>query len=153
MAETVKRILERQKKTRGCCCEGDKCKTSCVRKGLGPIDTSGPNTIPFILYCGCDPYKVEGVTTCFDPQCGKEKFLCFTTFIFRVKKIKDDCAVLELLKFKNHKCGSSKEHGHVCTPCCQLHCENVEDLMPTGVCINTDLSCFCTIQCLPAIRI
>jgi len=29
----------------------------------------------------------------------------------------------------------------------------VEDLVATGICINLDLSCFCGITCLPAVRL
>ena len=150
--ETLKKILEVQKKVKKKEC--DPCKISCkhsIDKLLHFPYQNKKNTIPFILNCNCEPYKVDGVTTCIDPCSDKEKFICFTTFIFRIKDIKRECAVLELLKFRKHHQCSPSSNDHVCSPCCQLHCEDVDDLISTGVCITVDLSCFCSIQCLPAI--
>src|SRR5690606_11610535 len=109
------------------------------------------NTIPLILYCDCKPLSAEGVTICYDEKSQKEKFLCFLTFIFRVVDLKDECVVLELLKFKNHHQCFANKNNHVCTPCCQLNSEDVENLVPTCVCITFDISSFNGIQCLPAV--
>ncbi|WP_165976319.1 CotY/CotZ family spore coat protein [Bacillus salipaludis] len=146
--KTLEKILEAQRKAKKK--KGESCQTSC----LAPLGELGNhysnNTIPFILYCDCDPFKVEGVTTCRDKNSKSETFVCFITFVFRIIDIKDDCAVLELLKFKNHqKCNSKGKP--ICSPCSQLNCENIDDLMATGVCVNVDLSGFHAIQCLPAV--
>ncbi len=106
------------------------------------------NTIPFILYCGCEPFKATGVTTC--PGGPKDKrFACITSFIFKIKDLKGQCAELELLAFKSKKDGDKK----LCSPCDQINYECVEDLVRTGICINVDLSCFCGVTCLPAVRL
>lgn len=111
------------------------------------------NTIPFLLYMNGEPYKVDGVKICFDSEEKKEKFVCFTTFIFRVTAVRGVCVVLELLKFRNHQLGGTCGEGHNCSPCCQVHCEKVEDLVTTGVCITVDASRFNAIQCLPAVSL
>jgi hypothetical protein len=132
------------------------CEVSCeqsIDMLLNPIEEEPKNTIPFMLFCnGCETFKVNGVTTFFDHHSKKEKFYCFTTFIFKIKKLDKNCATLELLTIDPD--GKPKHDEHcVCTPCSQLHCENVEDLIATGVCVKIDISCFCGIQCLPAVRL
>ncbi|HYK71675.1 MAG TPA: CotY/CotZ family spore coat protein [Pseudoneobacillus sp.] len=152
---TLEKILHAQRKHNN---EHTHCETSCeqsIIKLLNPSCISKKNTVPFILYCDCEPFKVEGVTTFFDHCTNSEKFYCFTTFIFRIKDLKGDCAKLELLKFDSYeKCVSSNNSCSercICSPCCQLHCKEVDDLIPTGVCVKLDISCFCGIQCLPAV--
>lgn len=106
------------------------------------------NTIPIILYCGCEPFKAEGVTTY--PVSSKDKnFVCITSFIFKVRDIKKHCAELELLTFKPKKdrCDRFK------SPCDQINHQNVKDLVKTGICITVDLSCFCAVTNLPAVRL
>jgi hypothetical protein len=153
---TLEKILYAQRKAenRG----HSHCETSCeqsIDKLIDPSSNHSKNSIPFILYCACEPFKVEGATTFFDHCSKKEKFFCFTTFIFRIKDLKGDCAILELLKFDCHETcvsnSTSCNQNCICSPCCQLHCQDVDDLIPTGVCITVDLSCFCAIQCLPAV--
>jgi hypothetical protein len=145
---TLKRILEAQKKA-----EKDHCNPCHNCTNLQSDHSKCKrNTIPFILYCDCAPFEATGVTTCFDECTQKEKFICFSTYIFKIIDLDEDCAVLELLKFKNHDlCTSSCGAEHFCSPCCQLSCENVEDLIPTCICIDIDLTCFCAIACLPAV--
>ncbi|MFD2443224.1 CotY/CotZ family spore coat protein [Bacillus sp. CGMCC 1.16607] len=148
---TLEKILEAQKMSKKKECEA--CKTSCensIDKLLHQECNHSKNTIPFILYCNCEPFKVEGVTTCFDECSHREKFICFTTFIFRIKDLKGECAVIELLKIKNHDHCSPYSNNQPCSLCCQLNCEDIDDLVATGVCLKVDLSCFCAIQCLPA---
>jgi hypothetical protein len=106
------------------------------------------NTIPFILFCGCEPFKATGVTT-FPGGPKDKKFACITSFIFRISDLKDQCAELELLAFKPKKDDSKGLHS----PCDQIDHEKVEDLVRTGICINVDLSCFCAVTCLPAVRL
>jgi hypothetical protein len=160
LKETLEKILYAQKKVKDKQ-EHNPCEISCnqsINELKYPSCNELKNTIPFILYCNaCEPFKVEGVTTFLDPCLKKERFYCFTTFIFKIKALKGDCAVLELLKFDSHgKCvsdNSSCSDRCICSPCCQLHCKEIDDLIPTGVCIKVDLSCFCAIQCLPAVSL
>ncbi|AIE59848.1 CotY/CotZ family spore coat protein [Bacillus methanolicus] len=160
--ETLKQILKAQNKAKE---KDDCCKISCkhsIDELLGKSCTkTKKNTIPFILYCkgDCDPFKATGITAISrEHHSKKKKFVCFETFIFRIKDLDDKCAVLELLVFKfekkDHKvsCTNCKA-DHVSSPCCQVDWEDVDDLVKTGVCINVDLSCFCAITCLPAVSI
>ncbi len=81
----------------------------------------------------------------------KERWIWFPTFLFRVKDIKGDCACLELLKLKDHPGLKTINTTMECTPCCQLDYAEIGDLVPTGVHITIDVSCFSSIQCLPAL--
>ncbi|ETT87770.1 CotY/CotZ family spore coat protein [Viridibacillus sp. FSL R5-0477] len=147
--KTLEKILHEQRNVRKK--KNDNCEFSC-QSPLGELfKPNKNNTIPFILYCNCEAFKVEGVTTCFDDCSKKEKFVCFLTFIFKIVELKDDCVVLELLKFKNHNKCVANTKDHICSPCCQLDCEDVEDLISTCVCITVDISSFTGIQCLPAV--
>lgn len=142
---TLKRILDTQQKVAQFDCE-------CINQ---PSESSKPilNTIPFILYNhNSEPFEATGITSCFDEKTKKEKFICFTTFIFKIIDLEENCAVVELLKFKNHGIGSSScAAEHFCSPCCQISWENVEDLSPTCICIDIDLSCFCAVSCFPPV--
>lgn len=153
--EVLEAIFKAQKKVK----KEDECKTSCshsIDELLVSSKKPKKNTIPFILYCGgCEPFKATGVTT-FSHHSKEKKFACITSFIFRIKDFDGKCAVLELLAFKH--CKSSKDpfksvSKDFCSPCSQIDCEKVEDLIPTGICINVDLSCFCAITCLPAVHL
>lgn len=106
------------------------------------------NTIPFILYCGCKPFKGVGVAT-YHAGHKDKKFICVESFIFRINDLKGDCAQLELLVFKPSKCHDKK----FCSPCGQINHRYVKDLVRTGICINVDLSCFCGVTYLPAVRL
>lgn len=106
------------------------------------------NTIPFILYCGCKPYKGEGVTT-YPVGMKDKKFVCISSFIFRINNIKGNCAELELLTFKTRRDKCEK----MFSPCDQINHQRVNDLVKTGICITVDLSCFCGISTLPAVRL
>jgi hypothetical protein len=150
VADVLKAIHKAQKKVK----KEDGCKTSCetsIKELFDDCKKPKKNTIPFILYCGdCDPFKATGVTKiCHHSK--EKKFACITSFIFKVKDIKGQCAVLELLAFKPDK--HSKDLGKNCTPCSQIDCRDVDDLVTTGICINVDLSCFCAVTCLPAVRL
>ena len=130
--ETLLAISHAQKKAKK-----DKCKTSCgqaIDELMGhKAGKPRKNTIPVILYCGCEPFKATGVyTSKYD-----EKFESFTTFIFKVLEVQGNCALLELLSFKNDcktpsHCGT--DHGS--SPCDQIECERVKSLVKTGVCIT-----------------
>lgn len=154
--EVLEAIHKAQKKVK----KDDGCKTSCkdsIDELLGESKRPKKNTIPFILYCkDCEPFKASGVTT-FKHHGKEKKFACITSFIFRIKEFDGKCAVLELLTFKT--CKSSNDPFKKSapkedfSPCSQIDCENVDDLIRTGICINVDLSCFCAVTCLPAVRL
>ncbi|KAF0817875.1 MULTISPECIES: CotY/CotZ family spore coat protein [unclassified Cytobacillus] len=153
--EVLEAIDKAQRKVR----DEDDCKTSCkdsIDRLMAGSKKPKKNTIPFILYCGdCEPFKATGVTA-FTHHSKEKKFACITSFIFKIKEFDGQCAVLELLTFKH--CKSSRDpfkHASkdFCSPCSQIDHENIEDLAGTGICINVDLSCFCAVTCLPAVRI
>jgi spore coat protein Z len=154
--EILEAILKAQRKAE----KDDSCKTSCresIKELLGESKKFTKNTIPFILYCDCKPFKASGATTYLTHH-KEKKFICITSFIFKIKDIKDECAVLELLTFKpDKKCEKDSfkkcDDKDVCTPCCQIDHKNVDDLVKTGICINVDLSCFCAVTCLPAVHL
>ncbi|HZG59776.1 MAG TPA: CotY/CotZ family spore coat protein [Anoxybacillus sp.] len=157
--EILEAILEAQKKSK----KKEECDISCkqaINELLGKKHKKPrKNTIPFILYCkDRKPFKATGVTT-FISSCSKKKrFACFTTFIFKIKELDGNCAVLELLTFKSdkkHHSNSCPKRGqnHPCSPCFQVDSEKVKDLVKTGICINVDLSCFCGISCLPPVSL
>jgi spore coat protein Z len=152
--EVLEAILKAQRKAEN----DDKCDTSCkdsIKELLGESKKWTKNTIPFLLYCDCKPFKASGATTYLDHH-KKKKFICVSTFIFRIKDIKHECAVLELLTFKSDKkCEKDKtcSDQDLCSPCCQIDHKDVDDLVKTGICINVDLSCFCAVSCLPAVHL
>ncbi|ASF41015.1 spore coat protein [Halobacillus halophilus] len=156
VADVLEAILAAQKKAD----KDNGCHTSCkqsIEDLLGEEKKVKKNTIPFILYCGCDPYKGTGVTT-YHCHSKKTKFKCVNSFIFKVKDIEKECAVLELLVFKSDL-KHSNDHGEKChskddhSACSQIDHKELDDLIGTGICITVDLSCFCSITCLPAIHL
>lgn len=148
--QTLRGILDAQRKAKT-----HKYESSCKQSISDLSDQkyrngTNKNTFPFILY-GKDnkPFGATGVTTiscCSD----KEKFLSIDTFIFKIKDLKDNCAILELLIFE---CEPTTDSVCYTTPSCQIDCKNVEDLISTGICITVDLSCFCAVSCLPAVHL
>ncbi|WP_260508022.1 CotY/CotZ family spore coat protein [Cytobacillus firmus] len=149
--EVLAAILNAQKKAK----RDDECKTSCnesIKELLGESKKPKKNTIPFILYNEeAEPFKASGVTIISHTK--QKKFACIESFIFKIKDLDGKCAVLELLTFKPGKCTKDPFRKSICSPCSQIDCENVSDLMGTGICINVDLSCFCAVTCLPAVRL
>lgn len=149
VADVLEAILEAQKKV-----EKDDCKVSCqqsIDELLEEKKKPVKNTIPFMLYCDCKPFKGSGVTTYYSPS-KEKKFKCVETFIFKIKDIDKDCAVLELLTFLSDHKQSCQSHDFT-TFCEQIDHKNVDDLIETGICINVDLACFCGITCLPAVKL
>jgi Spore coat protein Z len=117
------------------------------------------NTIPFTLYCkDCTPFKATGITSFKDSHSNNKQFICFTTFIFKIKELDDNCAVLELLTFKSEKkplgntC-SKCDKDNACSPSCQVDFEAENDLAKTGIYVNVDLSFFSGISILPAVAL
>lgn len=149
--DVLEDILKTQRKAK----EADHCRSSCkdsINDLLGKKRRVTKNTIPIIIYCGCKPYKGTGVATY---SCKSDKrFKCIQSHIFKIKGLKDNCAVLELLAFKSDlkfTSGSCKKSRNDVDPCRQIDNKCVNDLRRTGICINVDLSCFCSVTCLPAI--
>ena len=145
--EVLEAILKAQKKVEDDHKECSSCEDS-IKELLEEHKKPKKNTIPFILYCGCEPFKATGVTT-YPGGPKDKKFACITSFIFKIKDLKGQCAELELLTFKPKK----DDHKKSDSPCDQIDHEKVEDLVRTGICINVDLSCFCGVTCLPAVRL
>ncbi|GGH71428.1 spore coat protein [Compostibacillus humi] len=147
--EVLEAIVEAQRKAKD-----DHCDTSCshsIDDLLGKRKRSKKNTIPVILYCGCDPFKGTGVAT-YTCDSKKKRFKCVESFLFKVKDVKHGCAVLELLAFKSDF-KHDKKKDHLCCPCCQIDHKPVHDLFGTGICITVDLSCFCAVSCLDAVHV
>lgn len=145
-------ILKAQRKVKN----EHECKTSCkqsIDDLLGEKKKKPKkNTIPFILYCNCKPFKGTGVSTYSCHHSKNKKFKCVETYVFKIKDLKGSCAVLELLTFKSHSKHSDKQsNSNVSSPCQQIDHKCVNDLMATGICINVDLSCFCAVTCLDAV--
>lgn len=149
--DVLEGILEAQKKVK----ETDHCKSSCqqsINDLLHEDKKPKKDTIPFILYCDCKPFKGSGVTKYHCPS-KHHRLKCVETYVFKIKDLDKECAVLELLIFKDdHKQHASKD-GKIVSPCDQIDHKRVEDLIGTGICINVDLSCFCAISCLPAVKL
>jgi spore coat protein Z len=148
--EVLAAINKAQKKAK----HEESCKTSCgesIKELMGESKKPKKNSIPFIVYTEEGvPFKATGVTTLSHGKV--KKFACIDSFIFRIKDLDGKCAVLELLTFKP-KCSKDPFKKSICSPCGQIDCENVKDLIKTGICINVDLSCFCAVTCLPAVRL
>lgn len=147
--EILESILHAQKKVNNMLDCSNSCKQS-INSLFEDKKKPSKNTIPFILYCGCEPFKGTGVTTIYG-QHKEKKFACFSSFIFRVRDLEHHCVVLELLAFKPEKCSMRDASATYCSPCEQINGEKVENLIKTGICINVDISCFCGISCLPAV--
>lgn len=117
------------------------CDTSCeksIRDLLGETEErNGLDTVPVMLYChdGCKPFKGYGAHS---NRIGN----IVGSFYFRVKSVdKNCCAVLELLR------DPQDEDRNPDNPVEQ----KTRNLRATGICITTDVNCFCHITCLPAI--
>ncbi|GAB2532753.1 CotY/CotZ family spore coat protein [Gracilibacillus alcaliphilus] len=142
VCDVVRAIAEAQEDV-----DNQNCDISCHRsiKNLISGETSTNfDTVPFILFTKKgEPFKGIGAEIVTH---GNARFDCVESFIFRVNKVKDCCATLELLVFEDHK-----KTGD--TPCDQIDDESPEDLERTGICITVDLNCFCAISCLPAVSV
>ncbi|PAV30535.1 hypothetical protein CIL05_05390 [Virgibacillus profundi] len=152
--DVLEAILKAQKKAKN----DRHCKTSCedsINDLLGKKKKVTKNTIPFILYCGCEPFKGTGVVTYSSCSKKDKRFRCIDSFIFKIKELDGNCAVLELLAFKSNLRYSADSKGdcshNPCSPCCQIDGKCVDDLIRTGICIHVDLSCFSAVTCLPAV--
>lgn len=141
VADVLNEIVEAQEDIQEFCCD-----TSCERSIsdlLGETENKkGLDTVPVILYCNdCKPFKGFGADKKYTGKIGK----IVSSFIFRVKSIDGDCAVLELLLKDGETCG----YDSLKDPTDQ----STDDLEATGICITVDINCFCHITCLPAISV
>jgi hypothetical protein len=134
------------------------CEISCERSiqellnGVSPA-TTAPNTIPVILYCGCEPFLGTGVsfTRRTPPGGGTFDFECIQTFVFRVTSVDNNCcAVLELLQIVN--AGGQPIRPSEENVCSQFGAQ-ARDFERTGICITVDLNCFCAVTCLEPITL
>lgn len=122
------------------------CETSCersIQQLVGGVQAANEfDTIPVILYCGCDPFLGFGVGP---SEQGNQKQRCVATFYFRVVDVDNNCcATLELLES-----GMGEGNNIPQNPCQQLMQGGGEgSFTGTGICITMDLSCFCGVTCL-----
>lgn len=131
--------------------DDDNCDVSCQRSInilLGDVvaPTNGPNTIPVILYCGCEPFLGTGVRVETVGQ--NQRFECVQSFVFRVNSVDDNCcATLELLDTGDNV----NPNGGVCS---QFQGNaGPGSVEGTGICITVDLNCFCAVTCLDPVRV
>ncbi len=142
VCEIIEEIIEAQNDITENC-----CTTSCeqsINDLLGEEDPgNGLDTVPVILYCegNCKPFQGFGALPHqHADSVGKMK----GSFIFRPKKMLDDCcAVIELVR-------SSDDHECKFDDPCDQKTKNLE---ATGICITVDLKCFCHVTCLPAVSL
>ncbi|NEU32314.1 hypothetical protein GN156_16310 [bacterium LRH843] len=122
---------------------------------------SSKNTVPFMLYTNNGvPFEATGVYIA-DPDGKQPKFKTVSTFLFRVNKIDNERAVLELLAFKNDWPRPTAVPTSVPTsvrtsalgPGFQIENENVNDLVRTGVYVNVDLTNFTAVTTLPVVSL
>lgn len=130
-----------------CCTTG--CEQS-IRRLLSPVaNGNGLTTIPFILYCDCEPFIGTGVFQAPLGSSGNTAFRCVETPIFRAKRFVNDdecCVKLELL-LPVTEGGSTPGPGgdNVCD---YFPGNSIRDLQATGICITVDLKKFNAIVCL-----
>jgi hypothetical protein len=114
------------------------------------------NTVPFILYNGDKPFKATGFKR--HNRSNANSLVCVNTFIFKIISLEKNCAVLELLEFKQFPgmkptVVPTASFDKCPSPCFQGEGESLDDLVSTGVCITVDPACFCGITCLPPVYI
>ncbi|KXZ12713.1 hypothetical protein AXI59_16250 [Bacillus nakamurai] len=109
------------------------------------------NTIPIMLICQstCDFFIGSGV---FESN---EAFECFKTPVFRVSKVIEEhddqcCVELELLQPHCETWSNPSYHDH--DVCSFFSGKKVKKFIRTGICLRVDVSCFCGIECLPAVK-
>lgn len=128
------------------------CERSIKELLSGVSPTTPPNTIPVILYCGCEPFLGTGVaiTKRISEGKGSFDFDCVQTFVFRVTSVDNNCcATIELLHTVN-------ECGHPIKPSenvCSQFGTHAKNFKRTGICITVDLNCFSAVTCLEPITL
>jgi hypothetical protein len=142
VADILKRVADAQDEVEN---DGD-CDTSCHKSIqdllAGATTPTTFDTIPLILYCECDPFLGTGVRL-LSRNTTSQTLQCIETFFFRVSKVDDNCAKLELLTTTDSPNGLSKHDD----PCDQIN-TNGTTFFRTGICMTVDLNCFCAVVCL-----
>ncbi len=152
VCDTVKAIAAAQDEVMDDCCDLN-CDRA-IKELLDPTGDNNLDSVPFVLYCkgDCKPFKGYGTKIETNEEA---HFDCFSSFIFRVKEVDDNCcARLELLRVNEEPSGSEdgcKKRDK--DPCKQLDGVRVSDLTRTHVCITVDLNDFNGITCLPAVNL
>ncbi|MFZ3579458.1 CotY/CotZ family spore coat protein [Virgibacillus sp. DJP39] len=154
VCDIVREIVEAQDEVAGAATNGC-CTTSCeqsIEDLLSPVANGNGNgftTIPFILYCDCEPFIASGVFQAPIGGSGNTAFRCVETPIFRAKKFVDEdecCVKLELLLPVTE--GGSTPGGDRDEVCDFFPGNSIRDFQATGICITVDLSKFNAIACL-----
>lgn len=142
VADILKRVADAQDEVD--VDEGD-CDVSCHRSIqdllAGATTPSTFDTIPLILYCECEPFRGTGVRL-LSRNGTSQNLQCIESFLFRVSKVDDNCAKLELLT-------TTENPGEL--PKCDSPCDQVDGTTTfyrTGICMTVDLDCFCAVVCL-----
>jgi spore coat protein Z len=121
----------------------EECRTSCFNNLLAPTGVEG-DTIPFVLSnSDGSPFHAFG-------DVGNSEN-CFVSIWFRVEEIRGCCATLQVLKpFKDTDKPLAVDDIVGEDKCCisLIGACKLEHLEKTNNCIEVDLSCFCSIQCL-----
>jgi spore coat protein Z len=120
----------------------EQCKTSCFNNLLAPTGAEG-DTIPFVL-SNSDGSPFHAFGDMGNPTD------CYVSIWFRVEEVRGCCATLQVLRpiADNKRLKVSDLVGT--DQCCisLVGACNVDQLEKTNNCIEVDLSCFCSIQCL-----
>lgn len=146
VADVLRRVADAQDEVDGN--DGD-CDVSCNRSIqellAGAVSPTTFDTIPLILYCGCDPFLGTGVRTISRGASGNPRLQCIESFFFRVTSVDNKgCAKIELLVTDDT---GNQELPPNAEPCDQIR-GNETEFFRTGICITVDLSCFCAVVCL-----
>lgn len=140
VADILKRVADAQDEVDN---DGD-CDVSCHKSIqdllAGATTPNNFDTIPLILYCGCDPFLGTGVRL-IRRENSSQVLQCIESFFFRVTSVDDNCAKLELLSTGTTELCKWSE------PCEQIN-TGTTTFFRTGICITVDLNCFCAVVCL-----
>jgi len=148
VCEIVRKIAKVQAEATG----SDDCEVGCkesLRNLLSPAAALDNDTIPFILYCDCEPFIGQSVVQA--TVGGNRVFQCLQSPVFRVSKVKDDCcAVLEILLPVTE--GGSTPGSGGDDVCDFFPGNSIRNLRRTNVCITVDLCKFTGIACLEPVN-
>jgi len=109
------------------------------------------DTVPVMLICrgDCGYFIAKGIFK----DLSTNSLECFETPLFRVVNVskEDGCtATLELLQAQTEEgLPIFSNEGGVCG---SFPVGSIKKIIRTGICITIDLSCFCGMECLPAVR-
>lgn len=146
LCNTLKKIERAQhlaeKEHQSYCCEG--IHSLKEKKNL-------KNTIPIMLICreSCGVFIGSGVFK------HGETFECMKTPVFRVSKVikEEDGACNVKLELLQPQCKFGDIPYCNVKDICSFFSEyKIKKFIRTGICITVDISCFCGIECLPAVQ-